>query len=385
MTSVKDDIDLVSRHSGYGNLTEAATNAVFGLNHRGVGNPIPYNTDNHGLTFFTRPRLNLSYDNVAMDRRLTPLLTEEKLSYQRAIRTILDPIGAYSRGVTTPLVDHKSPFIALLTNNLLSLSGWPDPTVGFFNSKEGPAKESWSMIDDVSRNFGTFDLQASFRNIAGDPITLLFNTWLIYATRVYDGLMMPYPDAIIENEIDYMTRIYRLVLDPSRQYVQKIAACGAAFPTSSALGAAFNFSSDTPFNQDNAQQISIPIHCIGCDYQDPILVKEFNDIGCLFNNDLYAALGAPSSAMEAGNMRRLAPEELSLFNYYGYPLIHPASHKLSWWVYMDDYKRLSVKPLTPVSSTNKTTTATVSPPQGRGYSDTTKTTETSDPNNPGGP
>lgn len=322
-------IDLISRHSGYGSLTQAAVNALRGINHRGLGNPIPYNTDNHGLTFFTRPNLNLSYDNLGSDRVLTPMLTDNQITYQRAIRTLLDPIGAFNRGVTTPLVDEKSPFLAILTNHLLSLSGWPDPVVNYYSAKDGPYKETWSMVDDVARNFGSFDLQASFRNIAGDPITLLINTWIRYAARVYDGTMMPYPECIAENEIDYQTAIYRLVLDPSRQYVQKIART-IAFPTSSNLGAAFNYANDRPFNQDNAEQIQIPFHCIGVDYQDPILIQEFNDIVQLFNRQM-------TDDQRAYNFVKLKPGELSFFNYYGYPRIDPDTNEMEWWVTNEDY------------------------------------------------
>ena len=354
MASVKDDIDLVSRFSGLGNLTEAMANAIYGINHRGVGNPIPYNTDNQGLTFFTRPRLNLSYDNISMDRRLTPLLTRDVYTYQRAIRVLLDPVGAYndlasvgynstngsryrsSEGpIVTPLVDRRNPFIVLLTNNILSLNGWPDPVVAYFNAKPGPKRETWGMIDDVADFFDSFDLQANFRNIAGDPITLLFEAWRRYAALVYEGVLMPYPDAVVENEIDYMTRIYRLVLDPSRQFVTKIAACGAAFPTSSALGAAFNYTSDAPFNQETAQQISIPFHCYGAIYNDPILFKEFNDLVGYFNNDML-------DNVRAQRLVKLQVAELNMFNTRGcYPRIHPLTHELEWWVPNDDYKALT--------------------------------------------
>ncbi len=346
MASLKDEVDVVSRQSGLGELTAATANALYGINHRGVGNPIPYNTDNHGLTFFTRPRMNLSYDNLSVDRVLTPLLVEKEdpPTLQRAIRVLLDPINAGGRfgfnsrrltkerlnPVTSPLVDHKSAFIALLTNNLLSLNGWPDPVVGFYNAKEGVHKESWSMVDDVVRYYGTFDLQASFRNIAGDPITLLFNTWIRYAANVYEGRMIPYPDSILENEIDYQTRIYRLILDPSRQFVQKIAVANAAFPTSSALGAAFNFASDTPFVQDTAQQISIPLHCVGAEYNDPITIREFNDVVGVFNNDMFDHL-------RPNKMMRLDKALLNYFNYNGYPRIDPRTQELQWWVSREDY------------------------------------------------
>ena len=57
-----DEMKWLSRLSGYGALSEAASNTIIGINHRGVGNPTPYNTDNHGLTFFTRSIAMLSYD-----------------------------------------------------------------------------------------------------------------------------------------------------------------------------------------------------------------------------------------------------------------------------------------------------------------------------------
>lgn len=198
------------------------------------------------------------------------------------------------------------------------------------------------MIDDVARNFGTFDLQASFRNTAGDPITLLFNSWIRYAALVYEGVMMPYPDAIVENEIDYMTRIYRLVLDPGRQYVQKIAST-IAFPTSSALGAAMNFTSADPFNQDNAQQISIPFHCMGAEYQDPIIIREFNDIVGLFNQNMQDANRASSGYV------KLSKSELTLFNYYGYPHINPQTYELEWWVKPEDYNAIKGQSISPLS------------------------------------
>ena len=348
MTSELNDIDLVSRYSGYGALSRSGANALLGINHRGTGIPIAANTDNHGLTFFTRPRMNLSYDNLAQDRKLTPLLTTNTRSYQRAVRCLLDPMSyrdvttigegtarrqTVMREVKSDLVDPYCAFIPLLTNTLLSISGWPDPMVQYYESKPGPQREVWGMIDDTMNQFGGFELQASFRNLAGDPITLLFNSWLRYAAGVYQGLLMPYPDSVLENEIDYQTRIYRLVLDPSRQYVQKIAACGAAFPLTPSLGRSFDFSSDTPFVADSASQISIPFRCYGVEYNDPILIKEFNDIVYFFNGDM----GSNRSRL----MVQLKPQELTLFNFYGYPYIHPRTFELQWWVYRADYEEMT--------------------------------------------
>lgn len=336
--SMRDELNIINRLSGLGARDETLNNEFYGINRLGFNSAIPVNTDGHGLTFFTRPRMNLSYDNLGMLRTLAPLLTGDQNTYQRAIRAYLDPVGHRStdtrveEGYRTRLVDQNSPFIPLLTNNLLSLSGWPDPSLNTYSSKEGIQKEQWSMVDDVLKFYGTFDLQATFRNIAGDPITLLFQTWLTYASAVYMGSLLPYPDSIVENEIDYQTRIYRLILDPSKRFVQKIAACGAAFPTANSLGTLFNFSKDDVFQMEG-KQISIPFRCIGAEYQDPILIREFNTITMQFNPCLM-------DDQRNNRMVKLKPREFGFFNHYGYPLIHPRTSELEWWVFKEDYADL---------------------------------------------
>ncbi len=329
----QDEIDIVSRLNGLGSLTSAQSNNFYGINHRGSGNPVPINTDNYGLTFFTRPRLNLSYDNIANSRLLTPLLTDDTTSVQRAIRALLDPDAALDRRdpITSALVDPQQAFMPLLTNNLLSISGWPDIAVDAYTSKEGMYREAYSMIDSVANFWGTYDITASFRTIAGDPITLLFLVWLHYASKVYTGELVPYPDMIIENEIDYNTRIYRLVLDPSRQFVQKIAACGAAFPMNSPLGNAFSFASDGVYNKEN-DQLQIQFRCMGVDYLDPITIEEFNEVVCQFNTGMR-------DQARSLTYRKLTKDETYAFNYQGYPRINPLTNELEWWVDQYEYNQ----------------------------------------------
>ncbi|QVD49175.1 hypothetical protein LUCX_105 [Xanthomonas phage vB_XciM_LucasX] len=326
-----EQLDYISRNSSIGSLSESMVNALVGINHRGSGNPIPYNQDNQGLTFFTRPAMNLSYNNLATDRRLSILGAGKGIKqghYPGSIRRWLDPevdATLQAAGEASLLNDPMMAFIPLLSNNLISLSGWPDPVAEYYNSAEGLAKESWTMVDGIDTIYSAFDLNASFRNVAGDPISLMFQVWLIYMSLVYQGRMLPYPDREMLREIDYQTRIYRLILDPTRTYVQKIAACGAAFPTSSALGQAFDFSTDSPFEQSRASQIAIPFHCVGAMYQDPILIQEFNDVVTLFNPHMH-------DAVRGSYLVQVPNTELLAANYHGYPRIDPYTNELQWWM-----------------------------------------------------
>ena len=291
--SVKTINDRV-KSSGFARPFNSIGDVYYGIDHRNAGSSFQKNTDHQGLTLFTRPRLNLSYNNVRADR------------------------------VLMPLVDPRQAFMPLLSNTLLSVSGFPDITLNTYTSTEGMRKEAFSMVDDVAEINNTYDVTATFANIKGDPITDLFYLWCRYQGNVYSGIMDPYPEMIVMNEIDYQTRIWRLILDSTKRFVKKIGCANAAFPLASPLGASFNYSNDKPYNDEN-DQISIPFRCIGAEYQDPILYAEFN-----------RTVVDRNPAMEDGvrqySLRKLKSNELTSNNFQGYPRIEPTTKELEWWV-----------------------------------------------------
>lgn len=323
--TASDAINNVLKTTQIGPTNTAIGDSFFGINHRQTPPAIQSNKDFFGLTFFTRPRLNFTSENIRSIRLLTPLLTTESSSIQRIIRCLLDPMLAKrDLGITSPFVDAQQAFIPVLTNNLLSMSGWPDVIAPTFTSQPGIYQEAFSFVDGVTSNYTTYDITANFRNIPGDPITLLFLMWVHYAALVYEGRLVPYPDMLIQNEIDYNTRIYRLVLDSSKTRVTKIAACGAAYPMSSPIGAAFNFENDKPINSSN-DQISIPFRCMGAIYQDDILIDEFNRTTIEFNSTL-------KDGTREGMYTKIPINALSIFNNSGYPRINPDTYELEWWI-----------------------------------------------------
>lgn len=323
----------IARNLGQSPRNKAISNAFYGLNITGRNGPIPVNTENHGYTFFTRPALNLSYDNLIVDRVMSNLLVEEPHSVQRMVRALLDPELKKS-GLNTPGVDHLNPFIPLLSNNLISLSGWPDFTLNTHTSQPGLYREAYSYVDDVPYNYETFDLQASFRNLSGDPISFMLLMWGWYMGLVYEGRLMPYPDYVLYNEIDYNTRIYRLIMDKSRRYVTRIGATGASFPMAAPIGNIFNFEGDgseTPFPTAN-DQITVSFRCMGFTYYDNILVHEFNRLGEMYNIQMRD-YNRPSE------MQLLHPAEREYFNYSAYPRINPLNMELEWWVEKELYAK----------------------------------------------
>ena len=314
----------------------AITNFAYGLNHRQQAPAIPMNKDNYGLTFFTRPQLNMTSPNLRSDRIMVPLLTTTDKSWHRAVRCLLDPRLYYAPGeesggaIKCPLVDPMQAFIPLLTNALKSISGWPDTEVPTWTSPAGIYKEEWSIADGNSKHYGAFDLTATFRNFRGDAISKMFHYWCHYQSLVFEGRLSPYADMIAGNEIDYQTRIYRIILDPSMSKVQNIAACGAAFPVASPMGAKFDFSSEKPYNDANSD-IQIPFRCMGFIADDDILIRTFNTTVGIFNPDMYGeALG--------GAMVKLPLTEIEMFNFRGYPYINPDTFEMEWYVPAELYQ-----------------------------------------------
>jgi hypothetical protein len=344
---LSDSLDTLWRQTKVGSIRSAIGDNVYGINHRQTPGSIGINRDYFGLTFFTRPRLNLSTENLRAIRQFSPMLSNVANSWPRVVRCLLDPtLATPFQPLVSPIssdyVDPHQAFIPLLTNTLVSNTGWPDIEALTFTAHEGIYKESYSFIDSSVSLYGTYDITANFRNIPGDPILLLFLTWLQYASLVYLGDIIPYPDALIANEIDYNTRIYRLVLDPSKRFVTKIAATGASFPLNVPYGAAINHDGDHPVNMANAQ-ISIQFRSNGVMYSDPILIDEFNRTSAMFNDamsDKYftTSRDASGNIVTTNSIYKQIPiAALDLFNNRGYPRINPYTYELEWWVDTQEY------------------------------------------------
>lgn len=324
-----------------GSLDKAILNNLRGINHRQVQSMVPMNRDMPGLTFFVRPQLNMQADNLRNVRQMSALLSQNPVSIQSYIRAMLDPrllVGVnYKTGsipaISCPLVDNFNAFIPILTNNLVSMSGWPDISAPTFTSTPGLYNESISMIDGRVVNKEVFDITANFRNTRGDPVLYLFYVWVFYASMVFEGKLVPYLDMITENEIDYNTRIYRLVLDYQKRYVTKITACNAAFPSAVPVGESFNIPGDKPYVEAN-QEISMRFKCMGVDYFDDILVKEFNETVVIFNENMH-------DAVRQSSMIKVPHSLIQAFNNYGYPRINPETTELEWWVTLNTYNTVA--------------------------------------------
>ncbi|QTH80394.1 hypothetical protein PA10_00196 [Pseudomonas phage pPa_SNUABM_DT01] len=323
----------LTREQGTGAIGARFHDLLGGFNRTQQGSAVPANTDMQGLTFFTRPNLNLSYDNVMALRQLSVLASEEPSSYSRIIRRMLwpDSIQSDIKGDNT-IFDNRQAFMPLLSNTLTNMSGWPDLTLHAYSSAEGMAKEVWMMNDSIAEINGRFSLDCTFENTLGDPISLTLFAWILYIGGVYMGTkIQPAGYSIVQNEIDYMTRVYRFVMDWSGRFIQKWAICGAGFPTGLSMGTAFNYSRENPYNESN-KSIQATFECTVAEYNDPLALWEFNKLVVTFN----ASMG---DGTREKSMVKISPEERKLFNYKGFPWINMMNNnELEWWIDRAEYE-----------------------------------------------
>ena len=349
-----DSLDkFVSRTQPIGSIERAIGNNLYGINHRRVKGVLPQNKDEQGYLFFTRPQLNLTNENVRNYRKMIPLLNTNADSVHRYVRCLLDPRLHYNN-ITTPHLDHDMVFMPILTNTLKNNSGWPDVVNTSFISRSGIRREQFAMVDGHVDILESFDLDCTFSNVRDEPTTLIMDTWLHYMSAVFEGRLNPYMDFITENEIDYNTRIYRLILTENKKYVKKIACTGAAYPLNLPTGRFFDYSEERPYT-DQTKDISIRFKCLGAIYNDDIIVKWFNEAVGIFNSEMRTLnescndklkRGAifdrddPNKGLATGSLEKIPDRLLLLLNFRGYPRINPITMELEWWASKKDVDTL---------------------------------------------
>jgi len=335
MSSLAGHIDDFFKSKPIGSIKSAFTNTLYGINHRQVRPALLQNRDLQGLFFIVRPQLNFQSDNLRNMRKLYPLLNDNSLSLQRYIRCMLDPrqMLGYDKvpPIDCPLVDNELAFIPPFTNLIKSCSGWLDSVTELFISKPGLYKESYMQVDSIIDQYNTYDLDFTFRNIRSDPIISLINYWRYYQSYVFQGKLLPYPDFWIENELDYMTRAYRLVLKEDRYHLSKIAATGVSIPISSPNGMFFDFDDSVPYSEQT-KEFTIRFKNLGMQIHDDILIKEFNNSVQIFNRAML-------DEHREERMVEIPIAWLQYFNHRGYPRIDPDKYTLEWWIKKDVFHR----------------------------------------------
>lgn len=333
-------LDNIIRTTGSGSPTTRFQDVFYGMNRLNQTPELPFHKESQGLILFTKPDLNLAYDNISAVRQLSHLLTDDTSDIANAIRYSLDPstqrggdpFGSSgvspSKVIESPLTDAYNPYMTLLSNTCTSMSQPPDLGISLYTSPEGRFREQFIMNDSFAENNEYYDLTCNFNNIQGNGVLMTFLTWILYMGYLRVGDLGPHPHNRMKNRIDYMTRIERFKTDESGRFITQWFHTGIAMPKSIGIGSSFALNRLEPYEFEN-KELSIQFGCVGAIYNDPIQLYEFNLRMIRWNPTLQ-------DGKREKHYTKINPMEKALTNYYGYPLINLVTRELEWWILNDE-------------------------------------------------
>ncbi len=323
------NISKASTHTSYGDLDIKYGNAMRGLSRVNIVDTREAARDNIGFTFFTRPMLNLSDTNLNRDRIMKKLLQEKSVA-DKYVRVMFDRLLYFKENVVCDQADNLQAFIPIFTNNLESITGFIDPSIDSYVSPHGSRKQQYALLDGTDQINEIIDLNVVYKNTYEDAIVTAFTIWLRYIVNVKQGIMVPYTGFIGRRITDYHSRIFRLVTTEDRRYVKRIGATGPIYPDVNSIGKYFDVPSTNTTYNEQTRTHNVRFKAVGYEYNDPILVREFNrTVG--FFNPMMRKINNGADPKTVG-MVKLSPLGENQLDYNGYPRINEKTNELEWYV-----------------------------------------------------
>ena len=291
------------KNTPYGSYGKYIGHTLHGINHdnrRPILRNVP---EGEALVFFTRPYFNMQASNLRNDPIMTNIITEDIEDVQTFLRMTLDPdlaTNEYSN-ISCSMLDNSSPFIPVLTNTLLNMSGWPDRIMPTFTSSSGMRGEQYSMPDGVIEINSKQELTLTFENMDGSINEKLLEYWMYMMSLQNDGVVVPYSFHEAYKEKNYDARIYVLIMDYTNRLVVDCATVVSCYPINDNKGAKFNINQR---KREKTTDFSLRFECNIIRYSDPRILYEFNLVQGKFNSEVFKLLtGKPHSLI------KIPPEE----------------------------------------------------------------------------
>lgn len=278
---------LLNRMTVDGSGDSALVDYLYGLSPYQQGTVPKLNADDNTHIFFTRTDMNLSDLNIVRDRKLSSLLNVHDESIQKYTRMALDPYWVDTNNVKSKIFNNYSPFINVLSNTIESLSGWPDEVVESWISPNGMRKEQWGFADGINKVYYSFELDATFTNVVDEPIPAILDAWVTYMTNIRTGNILPYTRNLTGRKLDYATAIWVIVTNKNKR-IKKIAKT-IGYPIADPKGRYFNFTRNEQ-KTGLYKTVNSRFRCFGAEYNDPILLLEFNMLMAAFDPRVNSVL-----------------------------------------------------------------------------------------------
>jgi len=283
----KSEIELLSRNAGTGGAYNTIQQ-LFTQHDRFKCNNVSTGTELTGLTFITRPQLNLTSSNIKHSAILSVLNTLDVNSIQFAIRCLLDKRFASAQSRYSSeclLLVNKNPFMVPLCTALQSISGFPDMVMNTATTTGGHHGENQiyaTGADDLMKNY---DITMQFMDVQNSPLLNMFHYWYEFMRLVLKGEIVMYNEDIDAQRMCYTFSIYRFLMDPTSRYITGWAKATGCILTAVPMGAKFNVAANEVISQA-AKSFSIPCSVNKIEYNDYRILMDFNRLVRMFNPNI---------------------------------------------------------------------------------------------------
>ena len=239
---------------------------------------LPPNAVHSGMTFITRPKLNLTSSSLRQSSKMLALDTLNVTDVQHMIRCLLDTKFAdspNSNAGTSALLNTNNPFNTPLCNALVGVSGWPDIVIESNTTEGGFHGENQTFVIGGDNLNKTYDLTLTFKDPQGGAIAAMLDFWLEYMRCVSRGIMIAYKEDIDALRLNYTVSIYRFLLDPMRKFIVGYSKATGTYPTSIPIGGMFNVN-EGEVTISTVGKFSVPWKANKIEYNKPEIIADFN-------------------------------------------------------------------------------------------------------------
>lgn len=290
-------------------------------------NPIP--DDSIGLSFVSRPLLNLSDENLSLFPNFFPMYKSRANSIMSYCRGMLDKQWGLANSGNIAFFDPYTAWLTPLTNYLKVSSGFPDLSLGVGTSSPGFRQEVYRFINSILQHNGAYPIRQSYYMTQPKFLPFIFEIWLNYINEVTlgDNGVEPYGEALKQNYQDYDCRIYHMILNRNMRNIEWLFCNASSVPSSYPSGAFSTIDrTQNSLRGQGQDEFDVQFESIAFRYGNVLVAKMFNESTIYFNPDM--ADGKRSSKYRALNFNE----------YYGanytrvYPFIDLANMVLQYWV-----------------------------------------------------
>lgn len=277
-------------YAGAGSGNRLYQEALTEFDRFGVNIALP-NHETSGITFITRPEINLDTSSVRQDNILATLDDKGPDTIAFHLRCMLDARLAKepksilrTNADKSRIINNDSPFINMLTNSFVSIQGAPDYILDTETSEGGFFGEDQTLALGSNRGNATSEVSISFKEIHGGIIRALFYYWVRWMDMSQLGTVVPYPYYIAARKLSYTCSIYRFILDPSKRTITAWAKYTGCFPKLGMSGAIFNVG-EAEHYLSSAMTVTIPFTVNHVEYMNPLIFRDFNKLMRKFAGD----------------------------------------------------------------------------------------------------